>query len=59
MTEPTAATTPPTPAPDPRIADAVARLDELDALPLAEQVPVFTDIHRRLNAVLSDPDSKA
>lgn len=52
----------PTPAsplpPDPRIVDALSRLDELDTLPLAEQVPVYTDIHRRLSAVLSDPDSR-
>ena len=45
--------------PDPRIADALSRLDELDSLPLGEQVSVYTDIHRRLSAVLSDPDSRA
>ncbi len=46
------------PTPDPRIADALSRLDEVQALPLAEQVAVFTDIHRRLAAVLADPDSQ-
>ncbi len=48
----------PTPAPDPRIDDALSRLDEVDALPLDEQVAVFADIHRRLAAVLADPDSQ-
>lgn len=43
---------------DPRVDDAVSRLAEVDALPLAEQVEVFTDIHRRLAAVLADPDSR-
>lgn len=38
---------------DPRVEDALSRLAELDALPLAEQVEVFTDIHRRLSAVLA------
>jgi hypothetical protein len=33
-------------------------LVEVDALPLAEQVEVFADIHRRLAAVLADPDSR-
>lgn len=51
--------TDPPAVPDPRIADALSRLAELDPLPLAEQVEVFTDIHRRLTAVLADPDSKA
>jgi hypothetical protein len=44
---------------DPRVDDALSRLGELDALPLTEQVEVYTDIHRRLAAVLSDPDSQA
>lgn len=43
---------------DPRVADAMSRLAELDALPLAEQVEVFGDVHRRLAAVLADPDSR-
>lgn len=44
---------------DPRVVDALSRLSELDGLPLAEQVDVFADIHRRLAAVLADPDSSA
>jgi hypothetical protein len=44
---------------DPRVDDALSRLAELDALPVAEQVEVFTDIHARLAAVLADPDSRA
>lgn len=46
------------PSPDPRVDDALSRLAEVDALPLAEQVEVFTDIHRRLAAVLADPESR-
>jgi hypothetical protein len=38
--------------------DALSRLAEVDSLPLAEQVEVFTDIHRRLAAVLADPESR-
>jgi hypothetical protein len=45
--------------PDPRVDDAVSRLAEVDALPLAEQVEVYSDIHRRLAGVLADPDSQA
>ncbi len=44
---------------DPRVADAVSRLDEADQLPLSEQVAVYADIHRRLASVLADPDSQA
>ncbi len=44
---------------DPRVDDAVARLTDVNALPVAEQVEVYADIHRRLAAVLSDPDSQA
>ena len=44
---------------DPRVDDALSRLAEIDQLPLAEQVEVFGDIHRRLAAVLADPDSQA
>lgn len=44
---------------DPRVADALSRLGEVEDLPLPEQVEVFTDIHRRLAAVLADPDSRA
>ena len=43
---------------DPRVDDALSRLAEVDGLPLAEQVEVYTDIHRRLAAVLADPDSR-
>lgn len=46
------------PTGDPRVDDALSRLAEVDALPLAEQVEVFSDIHRRLAAVLADPDSR-
>ena len=47
------------PAPgDPRVDDALSRLAELDGMPLAEQVEVFGDIHRRLDGVLADPDSR-
>lgn len=44
---------------DPRVEDALSRLAEVDGLPLADQVEVFTDVHRRLAAVLADPDSQA
>ena len=44
---------------DPRVADALSRLDEADRLPLPEQVAVYADIHRRLASVLADPDSQA
>ena len=43
---------------DPRVDDALSRLAELDGMPLAEQVEVFGDIHRRLDGVLADPDSR-
>lgn len=49
----------PTEPGDPRVEDALSRLAEVDALPLADQVEVFTDVHRRLAAVLADPDSQA
>lgn len=48
-----------TTAADPRVDDALSRLVEIDALPLTEQVAVYTDIHRRLAGVLADPDSQA
>ena len=44
---------------DPRVADALSRLAEVEELPLAEQVQVYADIHRRLAGVLADPDSQA
>lgn len=44
---------------DPRVDDALSRLAEIEVLPLAEQVQVYADIHRRLAGVLADPDSQA
>lgn len=44
---------------DPRVDDALSRLPELDGMPLAEQVEVFTNIHARLESVLADPESRA
>jgi hypothetical protein len=44
---------------DPRVDDALSRLRDVDGLPLGEQVEVYADIHRRLSAVLADPDSRA
>ena len=44
---------------DPRVADALSLLAEVQHLPLEEQVEVFADIHRRLAGVLTDPDSQA
>jgi hypothetical protein len=44
---------------DPRVDDALSRLSEIGELPLAEQVQVYADIHRRLAGVLADPDSQA
>lgn len=43
---------------DPRIADALWQLSQCQELPVAEQVQAYTDIHRRLNEVLSDPASQ-
>lgn len=43
---------------DPRVDDALSRLDELDALPVPDHVDVYADIHRRLEAVLADPESR-
>ena len=43
---------------DLRVEDALTRLAELDGLPLAEQVDVFADVHRRLSVVLAhDPSA--
>jgi hypothetical protein len=44
---------------DPRVDDALSRLAEAGSLPLAEQVEVYADIHRRLSGVLADPGSRA
>jgi hypothetical protein len=43
---------------DPRVEDALSRLRELEDLPLPEQIAVFGDIHRRLEGVLADPESR-
>lgn len=40
---------------DPRVDDALARLGECAQLSLAESIPVYEDVHRRLREVLSDP----
>jgi hypothetical protein len=42
------------PTGDPRVDDAVGRLDELAASPTHEHVGVFEDVHRRLHEALSD-----
>jgi hypothetical protein len=55
---PAEAVSPPPATGDPRVDDALSRLAEVEALPLAEQVAVYTDIHRRLAAVLADPESR-
>lgn len=57
--DPTAATGSAPSSADPRVADALSRLAEVEELPLAEQVQVYADIHRRLAGVLADPDSQA
>jgi hypothetical protein len=50
---------PPSPEPTghPRVDDAVARLDELDALPTSEHADVYEDVHRRLHSALTDLDA--
>ena len=44
---------------DARVDDAVARLDDLAALPVAEHVAVFEYVHERLTAALGDLDVPA
>jgi hypothetical protein len=44
---------------DPRVDDAVARLDDLDGLPLAEHLAVFEYVHERLTEALGDLDVHA
>ncbi len=39
---------------DPRVDDAVARLDDLAGLPLAEHLAVFEYVHERLTEALGD-----
>ena len=41
---------------DARVDDAVARLDDLAALPVAEHVAVFEYVHERLTEALGDLD---
>lgn len=43
-----------TPSGDPRIDDAVARLADLADMGPADQAEVFDDVHRRLQAALSE-----
>jgi len=44
---------------DTRVDDAVARLDDLAALPVAEHVAVFEYVHERLTDALGDLDVPA
>ena len=44
---------------DARVDDAVARLDDLAALPVAEHVAVFEYVHERLTEALGDLDVPA
>lgn len=42
---------------DARVEAALARLDELEGLPLTEHRAVFEDVHRRLRDVLGELDT--
>jgi hypothetical protein len=44
---------------DPRVDDAVARLDNLAGLPVAEHLAVFEYVHERLTEALGDLDVHA
>lgn len=44
---------------DPRVDDAVARLDDLAGLPAAEHLAVFEYVHERLTEALGDLDVHA
>ena len=44
---------------DPRVDDAVARLDDLAGLPVAEHLAVFEYVHERLTEALGDLDVHA
>ncbi|CAB4930285.1 unannotated protein [freshwater metagenome] len=44
---------------DPRVDDAIARLDDLDGSPTSEHVEIVDDVHRRLQSALSDLDLSA
>jgi hypothetical protein len=39
---------------DPRVDEAVARLDDLEQRPVGEHVEVFEDVHGRLQAALQE-----
>lgn len=45
------------PTGEPRVDAALARLDELPALPVTEHAQVFEDIHRGLEDVLDELDA--
>jgi hypothetical protein len=44
---------------DPRVDDAVARLDDLAGLPIAEHLAIFEYVHERLTEALGDLDVPA
>ncbi len=44
---------------DPRVDDAVARLDDLAELPITEHLAVFEYVHERLTEALGDLDVHA
>lgn len=43
-------------APNPQVAEALVALHRLDAVPLAEHVAVYDDVHRRLQDALATLD---
>lgn len=47
------------PTGDPRVDAALARLGELDQLPVSEHPAVFADVHQRLEDVLSEAGADA
>jgi len=47
------------PTGDPRVDDAVARLDDLAGLPITEHLAVFEYVHERLTEALGDLDVHA
>jgi hypothetical protein len=44
---------------DPRVDDAVARLDDLAGLPITEHLAIFEYVHERLTEALGDLDVHA
>jgi hypothetical protein len=48
---------PPRATGEPRVDAALARLDELEGLPVSEHHAVFEDVHRRLRDVLGELDT--